>query len=48
MMGHRNGTTLWEIYAKMPEGSRSTIRRWASEMADGMLSVESPDRHPLL
>jgi phytoene/squalene synthetase len=48
MMGHARGSILWEIYAKIPERSRSTIRRWASEMADGMLRVENPDQHPLL
>jgi farnesyl-diphosphate farnesyltransferase len=48
MMGQVSGSILWEIYAKIPEMSRSTIRRWASEMADGMLRVEDPDQHPLL
>jgi farnesyl-diphosphate farnesyltransferase len=48
MMGQVGGLILWEIYAKMPERSRSIIRRWASEMADGMLRVENPDQHPLL
>jgi farnesyl-diphosphate farnesyltransferase len=48
MMGQVGGSILWEIYAKIPEGSRSSIGRWASEMADGMLRVEDPDQHPLL
>jgi farnesyl-diphosphate farnesyltransferase len=48
MMGQVRGSILWEIYAKIPEGSRSIIGRWASEMADGMLRVEDPDQHPLL
>jgi farnesyl-diphosphate farnesyltransferase len=48
MMGQVRGSILWEIYAKMPERSRSSIRRWASEMADGMLRVEDPGQHPLL
>jgi farnesyl-diphosphate farnesyltransferase len=48
MMGQVRGSILWEIYAKIPEGSRSIIGRWASEMADGMLRVEDPDQHPML
>ena len=48
MMGHGHGLMLWEIYAQIPERSRASIRRWASEMADGMLRVEDPDQHPLL
>jgi farnesyl-diphosphate farnesyltransferase len=48
MMGQVRGSILWEIYATIPQRSRSIIRRWASEMADGMLRVEDPDRHPLL
>jgi len=48
MMGQVRGSILWEIYAKLPERSRSIIGRWASEMADGMLRVEDPDQHPLL
>lgn len=48
MMGQIRGWILWEIYAKIPERSRFAIRRWASEMADGMLRVEDPDQHPLL
>ena len=48
MMGQVRGSILWEIYAKIPERSRSIIGRWASEMADGMLRVEDPDQHPLL
>jgi farnesyl-diphosphate farnesyltransferase len=48
MMAQVSGLILWGIYAKMPERSRSTIKRWASEMADGMLRVEDPAQHPLL
>lgn len=48
MMGEGGGLTLWEIYARIPARSRSTIRHWVSEMADGMLRVEDPDQHPLL
>ena len=48
MMGHGHGLMLWEIYAQIPERSRASIRRWAAEMADGMLRVENPDQHPLL
>ena len=48
MMGEVRGLSLWEIYAQIPERSRSIIRRWMSEMADGMLRVEDPDQHPLL
>ena len=48
MMGQARGLSLWEIYAQIPERSRSAIRRWASEMADGMLRIEDPDQHPLL
>jgi farnesyl-diphosphate farnesyltransferase len=48
MMGRLRGLILWEIYAKMPERRRSIIRRWASEMANGMLRVEDPGQHPLL
>ena len=48
MMGPVRGPILWEIYAKIPERSRSAIRRWTSVMADGMLRVEDPDQHPLL
>ena len=48
MMGNVRGLMLWEIYAQIPERSRSIIRRWMAEMADGMLRVEDPDQHPLL
>jgi farnesyl-diphosphate farnesyltransferase len=48
MMGQVNGSILWEIYARIPDESRATIRRWASEMADGMLRVEDPAQRPLL
>jgi farnesyl-diphosphate farnesyltransferase len=48
MMGPARGLILWRIYAQIPERSRSVIRRWTSEMADGMLRVENPDQHPLL
>ena len=48
MMGEGQGGGLWEIYAQIPARSRSTIRHWVSEMADGMLRVEDPDQHPLL
>ena len=48
MMGKARGLMLWEIYAQIPERSRASIRRWASEMADGMLRVEDPGQHPLL
>jgi farnesyl-diphosphate farnesyltransferase len=48
MMGEDGGLSLWEIYAQIPARSRSIIRRWTSEMADGMLRVEDPDQHPLL
>jgi farnesyl-diphosphate farnesyltransferase len=48
MMGNVRGLMLWEIYAQIPERNRSSIRRWASEMADGMLRVENPEEHPLL
>ncbi|MCU0501499.1 MAG: squalene/phytoene synthase family protein, partial [Anaerolineae bacterium] len=48
MMGKVKGLTLWEIYAQIPERSRSAIRRWASEMAAGMLRIEDPDQHPVL
>jgi farnesyl-diphosphate farnesyltransferase len=48
MMRSVHGLMLWEIYAGIPEKSRASIRRWASEMADGMLRVEDPDQHPLL
>jgi farnesyl-diphosphate farnesyltransferase len=48
MMGTVKGLKLWEIYARIPEKSRSIIRRWTSEMADGMLSVENPEKQSLL
>ena len=48
MMRNVHGLMLWKIYAKIPERSRSVIRRWTAEMADGMLRVESPEQHPLL
>ena len=48
MMGRVKGLTLWEIYAQIPERSRSAIKRWTSEMADGMLRIDNPDQHPLL
>jgi phytoene/squalene synthetase len=48
MMRPDRGSILWKIYAQIPERSRSSIRRWASEMADGMLRVEDPGQHPLL
>ena len=48
MMGPARGLILWRIYAQIPERSRSAIRHWASEMADGMLRVENPEEHPLL
>jgi len=48
MMGPARGLILWRTYAKIPERSRSVIRRWTSEMADGMLRVENPEEHPLL
>jgi farnesyl-diphosphate farnesyltransferase len=48
MMGPVRGLILWEIYVQLPGTSRSIIRRWTSEMADGMLRIENPDQHPLL
>ena len=48
MMKKATGQTLWKIYERVPEGSRSIIRRWVTEMADGMLRLEAPDQHPLL
>jgi farnesyl-diphosphate farnesyltransferase len=48
MMSSVKGLPLWEIYARIPERSRSSVRRWTSEMADGMLRIEDPDEHPLL
>ncbi len=33
---------------KYRRGAAASIRRWAAEMADGMLRVENPDQHPLL
>jgi farnesyl-diphosphate farnesyltransferase len=47
-MKKATGQILWKIYGRVPEGSRSIIRRWVSELADGMLRVEAPDQHPLL
>ncbi len=48
MMGETTGLRLWEIYAKIPEGDRSAIRRWAAEMADGMAIIEGPERDKML
>lgn len=49
MMGQlEEADLLWKIYARIPETSRSSIRRWTSEMADGMLLIEDPDRHILV
>jgi farnesyl-diphosphate farnesyltransferase len=48
MMGKGGGLSLWEIYARIPERTRATVRRWVSQMADGMLRVEDPDQRPLL
>lgn len=49
MMGQVDESTLlWEIYARIPEGSRASIRRWTLEMADGMLLIEDPNQHILL
>lgn len=48
MMGSVRGLILWTIYAQIPQSSRSIIRRWVAEMADGMMRVEDPNQHPLL
>ena len=48
MMGEAAGLSLWEIYARIPERSRSSVRRWVSEMADGMVRVEDPNQRPAL
>jgi farnesyl-diphosphate farnesyltransferase len=48
MMRASTGQILWQIYSRVPETSRAVIRRWASEMSDGMLRVEAPDQHPVL
>ena len=49
MMGQGDESALlWEIYARIPERSRASIRHWTSVMAGGMLLIEDPDQHILL
>ena len=36
MMGVDDGLTLWQIYARLPDEVRASIRRWVGEMAEGM------------
>jgi farnesyl-diphosphate farnesyltransferase len=46
LMGSRGGLKLWQLYALIPGDSRACIRRWVSEMADGMLRIEDPGQRP--
>jgi farnesyl-diphosphate farnesyltransferase len=46
MMGSSGGLNLWQVYARIPGNSRACIRRWVSEMADGMLRIEDPGQRP--
>jgi farnesyl-diphosphate farnesyltransferase len=46
MMGQDSGLSLWQIYARLADGNRASIRHWVSEMADGMLRIEDPEQHP--
>jgi len=48
LMGLPDGLTLWEIYALIPDESRTIIGRWASVMAGGMLQIEDPQEAPWL
>lgn len=42
LMGVEEGQMLWQIYALIPEASRSSIQRWAQVMANGMHRLEDP------
>jgi farnesyl-diphosphate farnesyltransferase len=42
MMGVTDGQMLWQIYAQIPEQPRTSIARWALEMAKGMEQVTNP------
>ncbi len=46
-MGLESGLSLWQIYALIPDDARSSIRRWASVMAEGMKHLEDPQHAPL-
>jgi farnesyl-diphosphate farnesyltransferase len=48
MMSEVAGRTLWQIYAKIPDGDRAVIRRWTAEMADGMALIEGPAQNSML
>jgi farnesyl-diphosphate farnesyltransferase len=43
MMTTEKGLMLWHIYKKIPSAYRSSINRWASEMASGMALVTNLD-----
>src|SRR5215203_507509 len=46
LMGARHGLTLWQVYAMIPAGAQSVVRRWTSEMAKGMSQLGDPDVQP--
>lgn len=48
LMGPKDGTMLWQIYASMPALARQVIGRWARDMAQGMSRIEDPDQPPRL
>jgi farnesyl-diphosphate farnesyltransferase len=48
MMGLKDGTTLWDIYARIPPDSKKIIARWTSAMAQGMSQIEDPIQSPQL
>jgi farnesyl-diphosphate farnesyltransferase len=41
-----SGLSLWQIYALIPDDARTSIRRWASAMAEGMEHLEDPQHDP--
>jgi len=47
MMSIAGGQTIWQIYAQIPQETRSTISHWCSVMSKGMEDTEDSDRPPL-
>lgn len=48
LMGQDDGASLWQIYWRMPEQIRKTVKHWSLDMAEGMNRIEDPSAAPLL
>lgn len=48
LMQPEDGLMLWQIYALIPDPSKSTICRWISVMVEGMEQVLNPQQEPVM